>query len=340
MPRTALELLRLLAADAPAEQIEEKARALAAADPDDGEAARELALRVRAGLDAHRRREAGAVRAGRHRARPRLAARPRRRPRRDRAPGPDVAACGRRLPDPVRSRPRRHLHAGDRRFGVGAVPGPAAAGRGRAGRPRRPDPPPLLERRLPGGRAVPAHERDRRGGRRRGAHRDLRHPAARRRRVRRGAVRLEPDPAGLPPRRGGAARLAGRARRRLAGPVPAGRRDGRHPRRPVRGARGHRAGRRGARPVRRGGPRGRRGRRHHRGARRGAGVLGGGARRRREPARGARAGPGRAPGAGPATATRTAARTGRPIRSPTRPPCGAPPERAGSPRRTACGRLP
>ena len=58
MPRIALELLRLLAADAPAEQIEEKARALAAEDPDDGEAARELALRVRAGLDAHRRREA------------------------------------------------------------------------------------------------------------------------------------------------------------------------------------------------------------------------------------------------------------------------------------------
>jgi len=58
VPRTALELLRLLAADAPAEQIEEKARALAALDPEDGEAARELALRVRAGLDAYRRREA------------------------------------------------------------------------------------------------------------------------------------------------------------------------------------------------------------------------------------------------------------------------------------------
>lgn len=58
MPQTALELLRLLAADAPAEQIEEQARALAAADPDDGAAARDLALRVRAGLDAHRRREA------------------------------------------------------------------------------------------------------------------------------------------------------------------------------------------------------------------------------------------------------------------------------------------
>ena len=32
VPRTALELLRLLAADSPAEQIEEKARALAADD--------------------------------------------------------------------------------------------------------------------------------------------------------------------------------------------------------------------------------------------------------------------------------------------------------------------
>ena len=57
MSPTALELLRLLALDAPAEQIEE--RALAAADPDEGAAARELALRVRSGLDAHRRREAG-----------------------------------------------------------------------------------------------------------------------------------------------------------------------------------------------------------------------------------------------------------------------------------------
>jgi type II secretory pathway pseudopilin PulG len=58
VPQTALELLRLLAQDAPAEQLEERARRLAAADPDDGAAARELALRVRSGLDAHRRREA------------------------------------------------------------------------------------------------------------------------------------------------------------------------------------------------------------------------------------------------------------------------------------------
>jgi hypothetical protein len=56
--RTALELLRLLAQDAPAQQIEELARAFAAADPESGEIARELALQVRAGIDAHRRREA------------------------------------------------------------------------------------------------------------------------------------------------------------------------------------------------------------------------------------------------------------------------------------------
>jgi type II secretory pathway pseudopilin PulG len=55
--RTALELLRLLAQDAPAERIEEQARTLAAADPESGAVARELALRVRAGIDAHRRRE-------------------------------------------------------------------------------------------------------------------------------------------------------------------------------------------------------------------------------------------------------------------------------------------
>jgi GAF domain-containing protein len=55
--RTALELLRLLAQDAPAERIDEQARALAAADPESGAVARELALRVRAGIDAHRRRE-------------------------------------------------------------------------------------------------------------------------------------------------------------------------------------------------------------------------------------------------------------------------------------------
>ncbi len=55
MPQTALELLRLLAQDASADRIDEHARH--AADPESGELARSLALRVRAGIDAARRRE-------------------------------------------------------------------------------------------------------------------------------------------------------------------------------------------------------------------------------------------------------------------------------------------
>ena len=58
MSETALQLLRLLAQDAPAERIEEQAAALAAADPSASTVARDLALRVRAGIDAHQRREA------------------------------------------------------------------------------------------------------------------------------------------------------------------------------------------------------------------------------------------------------------------------------------------
>jgi type II secretory pathway pseudopilin PulG len=58
VPETALELLRLLAQDAPADRIEQQAAALAAADPSTATVARELALRVRAGIDAHQRREA------------------------------------------------------------------------------------------------------------------------------------------------------------------------------------------------------------------------------------------------------------------------------------------
>lgn len=58
VPQIALELLRLLAQDAPAERIEEQASVLATADPETGAIARELALRVRAGIDAHERREA------------------------------------------------------------------------------------------------------------------------------------------------------------------------------------------------------------------------------------------------------------------------------------------
>ncbi len=55
---TTLELLRLLAHDAPAARIEEQARLLAVSDPETAGVARALALRVRAGIDAHRRREA------------------------------------------------------------------------------------------------------------------------------------------------------------------------------------------------------------------------------------------------------------------------------------------
>lgn len=58
MPQTALELLRLLAEDAPAEVLERQAAEVEAASPGAGAAARPLALRVRAVLDARRRREA------------------------------------------------------------------------------------------------------------------------------------------------------------------------------------------------------------------------------------------------------------------------------------------
>jgi len=57
VPQIALELLRLLAQDAPAERLEACARDLADDDPESAAAARELALRVRAGVDASRRRE-------------------------------------------------------------------------------------------------------------------------------------------------------------------------------------------------------------------------------------------------------------------------------------------
>ena len=54
MPDPVLELLRLLAEDASAEELDEQARKLTADDPDHGPAARELALRVRAELDSWR----------------------------------------------------------------------------------------------------------------------------------------------------------------------------------------------------------------------------------------------------------------------------------------------
>lgn len=57
MPETTLELLRLLAEDAPTAEIEQQAHDIAVADPQLGSTARLLALRVRAVLDARRRRE-------------------------------------------------------------------------------------------------------------------------------------------------------------------------------------------------------------------------------------------------------------------------------------------
>ncbi|GAB2679504.1 helix-turn-helix domain-containing protein [Thalassiella azotivora] len=58
MPSSTLELLRLLAEDAGAEELERQADRVAQVDAEAGEAARALALRVRGVLDARRRREA------------------------------------------------------------------------------------------------------------------------------------------------------------------------------------------------------------------------------------------------------------------------------------------
>ena len=229
MPRTALELLRLLAADAPAEQIEEKARALAAEDPDDGEAARELALRVRAGLDAHRRREAelsalvdtardlaslpdpgGVLDAIVRRARTLLRA--------------DVAYLT--LFDPDRGDTYMRATAGSVSARFQALRLPLGAGLGGlVAQTRRPywsaDYPAdeqfrhtseidaaVDEEGLIGICGTPLLVGDEFVGR---------------------AVRVAPHPPRVPPRRGGAAGLAGRARRGVAGPVPPGRRDGRRP---------------------------------------------------------------------------------------------------------------
>ena len=186
----------------------------------------------------------------------------------------------RRLPDPARPRARRHLHARHRGLGLRPVPDAAAARRGRARRPRGARPA------GPTGRAdYPADERS--GTRPRSTR-----PSARRGSSRSAARRCWSDgefvgvlfaanrtPPPVPPRRGGAARLAGRARGGVAGPDPPRGRDGRRARRALHGARGHRAGRRGARPVHRGRARRGRGRRHRGGARRAARLLGGRARR-------------------------------------------------------------
>ena len=88
-----LELLRLLAAGRAGRPIEEEAGRWRGRPATTRPRPATLALRVRAGLDATRRREAELARARRHGPRPRLAARPGRRARRDRAPRPDPAAA-------------------------------------------------------------------------------------------------------------------------------------------------------------------------------------------------------------------------------------------------------
>ena len=337
MPRTALELLRLLAADAPAEQIEEKARALAAADPDDGEAARELALRVRAGLDAHRRREAelsalvdtardlaslpdpgGVLDAIVRRARTLLRA--------------DVAYLT--LYDPDRGDTYMRATAGSVSARFQALRLPLGAGLGGL----------VAQTRRPYWSAdYPADEQFRHTSEIDAAVDDE------------GLIGIcgtpllvgdefvgvlfasQPDPSRVPPRRGGAAGLAGRARRRVAGPVAPGRGDGRHARRTVTAHEGiAQAAAAHDRFV-------------------GVVLAGGGvdditavlgevldcwvAVLDVDGSRLAAHGPvPGGPGRNPRTAARTGARTGWPTLSPTRPRCGAPRRRAGSPRRTACGR--
>ena len=337
MPRIALELLRLLAADAPAEQIEEKARALAAEDPDDGEAARELALRVRAGLDAHRRREAelsALVDTARD-----LASMP--------DPGGVLDAIVRRartllradvayltLYDPDRGDTYMRATAGSVSARFQALRLPLGAGLGGL----------VAQTRRPYWSAdYPADEQFRHTGEIDAAVDDE------------GLIGICGTPLLVGDEFVGVLFASHRTRRAyhhdevaLLGSLAAlaavslvqSRRaaaTAADPRRPVHGARGHRPGRGGARPLRRRGPRRRWCRRHRGGARRGAGVLGGGARRRREPARGARAGAGRARWL---TVPRTATWTARPIPSPTHLPCADPPRRAGSPRPTACGPSP
>ncbi len=57
LPARALDLLRALADDAPAHVVEEQALALVGDDPQDGQTARALAVRIKDLLDSRRRRE-------------------------------------------------------------------------------------------------------------------------------------------------------------------------------------------------------------------------------------------------------------------------------------------
>ena len=326
MPRTALELLRLLAQDAPAERIEEKAgrwpRPIR-----DAAAARELALRIRAGIDAHRRREAelsALVDTARD-----LASLP--------DPGDVLDAIVRRartllgtdvayltLHDPERGDTYMRATAGSvsARFQTLRLP----AGR-RARRAGRADPPART------GRAdYPADERYRHTNEIDAAVDDE------------GLVAICGTPLLVDGEFVGVLFAANRSRRpfrhdevallgSLAALAAVSLVQSRRAAETAAAlaalstrARGHRAGRRGARPVRRGRARRRWRRRHRGGARRAAGLLGGGARRRRAAAR--------AHGAAPAPA---GPRTGRRTRRRSAEPAGIA-RRAG--RAVACGRSP
>ena len=279
---TVLELLRLLAQDAPVDRIEEAAAKLVASDPVDGPAARALALAIRAGIDARRRREAelsalvdtardlasrsdpgGVLDAIVRRARTLLAT--------------DVAYLT--LADPERGDTYMRATAGSvsARFQTLRLP----TG-GRARRPRGPDPAALLDGRLPRRRALPAHHRDRRRRRRGGARRDLRHAAAGGRRSSSGCCSRPTARAA----RSAATRWRCSARwprsRRCRWCRRAARRRPRPPSHALSTAHaGIAAGRHRARPVHRGRARRGRGRRHRGRARRAARLLGGRAGRRR-----------------------------------------------------------
>ena len=294
-------------------------RALAAADPETGAVARELALRVRAG---HRRAPppgGRALGAGRHRPRPGVAARPGRRARRDRAPGPQPARRRRRLPDAGRPRAAATPTCAPRpgsvsaRFQALRLPPGAGLG-GLVAQTRRPywtaDYP--ADERYRHTREIDAAVDEE------GLVAICGTPLLVERRVRRACCSpRNRTPPRVPPRRGGAARLAGRAGRGVAGADPP-----RPPRRPPRWPRCRRRTPGSSRPRRRttgssGVVLGGGGVRRHRGrARRAAGLLGGRARRRRAAARRARRGAGR-PGRtrtdplADAPAVRRSAETGR-----------------------------
>ena len=274
LPARALDLLRALADDAPAHVVEEQALALVGDDPQDGQTARALAVRIKDLLDSRRRRESelaalvdtarelattsdpgGVLDAIVRRARSLL--------------GTDTAYLT--LYDPEVGDTLMRATAGSVSAAFQQVRLPLGAGLGGLVAQTRQA---LVDRRLPARPAVPPHRRDRLRGGRGGAGRDLRRPPAGRRPVRRRAVRVRPGAARLRRRRGRPAQQPGRAGRGLAGAGAGARRGA-----VVVGQ--HLPGRRGARPVRRRGARGRRRRGRRGGAARPARRLGRGARRRR-----------------------------------------------------------